>query len=59
MAQSVYTDVIQAKNASEKAKGTLEELEGQIKEFLDTLGATPKDIRTLAEDVRVLFESFI
>jgi len=51
LAQSVFTEVQNAKNVSEAAKENLEKLEEQIKEFMVSLGATPNDIRTLAADV--------
>lgn len=40
-----------AKNASEAAKAVLEKIEDEIKEVLDTPGASPEEIRQAAEDV--------
>jgi len=53
----VFREVQDAKNSTEETATTLVELEAQIKEFLDLLGATPNDIRTLAQDVR--FKTFL
>jgi archaellum component FlaC len=47
----VFDQVSKAKNVSEKAKSSLEDMEEEIKKFLDILANTPEEIRTLAGDV--------
>lgn len=51
LAQTVFNEVSKAKNVSEKAKTSLEDMEDEIKKFLDILANTPEEIRTLASDV--------
>jgi len=51
LAQAVYNDAVEAKNATEQRKAALEELEASIQEFLESSGSTPNDIRTLAQEV--------
>ena len=51
LAQAVYNDAVEAKNATDQRKAALEELEASIQEFLESSGSTPTDIRTLAQEV--------
>lgn len=47
-----FEETQRAKNASEAAKGVLEQIEEEIKEVLETQGASPEEIRQVAEDVK-------
>lgn len=51
LAKRAFNEADTAKNNSEAAKLTLEELENEIQEFLNASAATPREIRQLAEEV--------
>ncbi|ODN04402.1 Laminin subunit beta-1 [Orchesella cincta] len=51
LAMMAYDETQTAKNQSEAAKAVLEQIEEDIKDALDTQGATPEEIRQVADDV--------
>lgn len=51
LALMAHDETQAAKIASEAAKAVLEQIEEEIKEVLDTQGASPDEIRQVADDV--------
>lgn len=52
LATMAFEETQAAKNKSEEAKALLEQIEEEIKDVLETQGASPEEIRQVAEDVR-------
>ena len=59
LARTTFNEVDRAKNQSERIKQTLEDLESEIQEFLNTSANTPNEIRELAQEVNSRMRFFL